>query len=511
MPNNDEKVSQGLQLQELLDNLPENQLGALFEKPAILEKVQSYFEPGNVDALPRVIGLFGGWGSGKTSLLAKMAKVIKGNSPKIPIIYFNAWKYASTSDILPALIYKILSHPMIDTEDFNPHRIGQMLFSYVKDKEFRKPLLELFLSKEKVKATETIWSRIKDIDQTIDPAVIDHFLSSADRNIKILKKALKETPPSLIIIDELDRCDPDEAYGLIKELKVLFGSHGLPLLFVLSVNPEPIGMAIKNRYGFDQEVNDFESVRILEKFVDVKFDIVNDVNLYDFIKYHFERNHYPQNDKLPSDLRNACYVFESDYRYENPEKWWEILNKEIFQLSNLRIIAKCIESLAIREYLNPNLFWPTLHLELIKNSNYAFAKRLYNISGEIEAIAHRCFTLFQQQKDKLPEMATFKYFNECFWECWRAMIALLEGSTYTSEFTKKLKEPLIENPEKIKMERSESKIKLMKEILNDFKLMDAVKHLTLIRVTENMDNTISEKEYIEKIFNGLGLLVSRRV
>lgn len=511
MPDKDETAAQVQELQELLEHLPENRLGQPFENPAILEKIKSYFKADDKDSLPQVIGLFGGWGSGKTSLLACIAKAIKRQSPSNPIVYFNAWKYASTSDILPALIYKIISHPMIATKDLNPHRIGQMLFSYVKDKDFRKPLLELFLSKEKVKATEIIWDRLKDIDQKIDPAVIDHFFSLADRNIKILKEALKDAPPSLIIIDELDRCDPDEAYGLIKELKVLFGSRSLPLLFVLSVNPEPIGMAIKNRYGFDKEVNDYESVRILEKFVDVKFDIINDINLHAFMQYHFEKNHYSQNDKLPDTVRQACDVFASDHRLEIENEWWAILNKEIFQLSNLRIIAKCIESLAIREYLDPNLYWPTLHLELIKNSNYAFAKKLYQISGEIEAIAHCCFTLFQEQKIKAPGKATFKYFNRCFWECWRSMIAFLEGSTYTSEFSIALRKFLIEPPEQIQLKTPESKIKLMKEILNDFKLMDAIKHLALIRVTQNKNKKVDEEEYITKIFNGLGLLISRRV
>jgi hypothetical protein len=511
MGNNDEAQKQGQDLQELLDCLPENQLGEPFENPAILKKIQSYFDPENKDFLPRVIGLFGGWGSGKTSLLAAIVKAIKNQHSSNPIIYFNAWKYASTGDILPALIYKILTHPMISTKNINPHHIGQMLISYVKDKDFRKPLLALFLSKEKVQAGELLWSKLTDIDQNIQPKDLEHFFSSADRNIKIIKRALKNSLPSLIIIDELDRCDPDEAYGLIKELKVLFGSRGLPLLFILSVNPEPIGMAIKKRYGFDQEVSDFESIRILEKFVDVKFDIINDINLYAFMKYHFEKNDYSDNEKLPDTVRNACDVFEFDHRLEDEEEWWSILNKEIIQLSNLRIISKCIESLATMEYLGPNLFWPTLNLELIKNSNYAFAKKLYRISGELEAIAHCCHTEFQKQKVEEPEEATFEYFNRCFWGCWRTMIDFLKGSKYRSEFAKKLQPFLVESPEQIKMKTPESKIHFMEEILHDFKLMDSVKHLTLVRVTENTDKELDEETYIKKIFNGLGLLISRRI
>ena len=86
MPDKDETAAQVQELQELLEHLPENRLGQPFENPAILEKIKSYFKADDKDSLPQVIGLFGGWGSGKTSLLACIAKAIKRQSPSNPIV-----------------------------------------------------------------------------------------------------------------------------------------------------------------------------------------------------------------------------------------------------------------------------------------------------------------------------------------------------------------------------------------------------------------------------------------
>ncbi len=494
-------------LSELLKKMPDNQLGRVYEHPEIFKKIESYFQAEGSLALPRVIGLFGGWGSGKTSLIARIVKKMNTKYPQTPVVYFNAWKYSSTTDILPALIYKILTHPLILTQDITSQRIGKMLFSYIKDREFRKPLLELFLTKEKVAAGEKVAGKLKSIGQTIDDSVIGRFLSVTDRNIQILSEALKTSPLSLVIIDELDRCDPDEAYGLIKQLKILFGSQGLPLLFVLSVNPEPIGMAIKNKYGFDQELNDFESVRILEKFVDVKFDIENDVNLYRFFKHHFEINNYASISKMPDTLKQACYLFQKDARLAKENNWWTVLNKEIFQFNNLRIIAKCLESIAIREYFNPNLFWPTLHLDLIKNTHYAFAKKLYRLSKEFQVIAFCCYQMLDAktggQENKI------KYFDGCFWKCWRAIIDYHEGNN--NKIQGKLKQLLTDQINKRDLHTYEDKTQLMKEIVQDFKLMESVKHLTLVRVTEKKNPDLTQQQYIESIFSALGRLISRRV
>jgi len=58
--------------------------------------------------MPTTIGLFGSWGSGKTTALAFAADTLQQSEDHV-LIYFNAWKYSGFTEVIPALIYKVLS------------------------------------------------------------------------------------------------------------------------------------------------------------------------------------------------------------------------------------------------------------------------------------------------------------------------------------------------------------------------------------------------------------------
>ena len=59
--------------------------------------------------LPYTLGVFGGWGTGKTTLLAMIADQLE-SSGTCRLVYFNSWKYAGFMEIVPALIYKIMQY-----------------------------------------------------------------------------------------------------------------------------------------------------------------------------------------------------------------------------------------------------------------------------------------------------------------------------------------------------------------------------------------------------------------
>src|SRR5262245_966372 len=76
--------------------------------------------------LPVTIGLFGTWGSGKTTTLAYIARQL-GSDPGFNVIYFNAWKYAGFMEAVPALIYKVLMAASPDAKEPPEKVLGQII------------------------------------------------------------------------------------------------------------------------------------------------------------------------------------------------------------------------------------------------------------------------------------------------------------------------------------------------------------------------------------------------
>jgi KAP family P-loop domain len=272
----------------LSSHLP--QKNALPERQDLAERiaVQIAGRVNNGD-LPHTLGVFGGWGSGKTTFLALLAEELNEiNGARI--IYFNSWKYAGLADILPSLIYKILQQGVPPTNQNRNKAAMRVLASL--GKEYSDKLgswteertgvnpAELF------KDVQHLYETVKNNKNLVRSEVLKEYYTQVDKAQDALVEALHPIEPGkrvenpiIILIDELDRCDPDEAFIVIKQLRVLFAMRRLPTVFVLCANPEPIGLAIKHRYGLESEAGDYEARRILEKFVDAYEDFSEPVAL----------------------------------------------------------------------------------------------------------------------------------------------------------------------------------------------------------------------------------------
>ena len=65
---------------------------------------------------------------------------------------------------------------------------------------------------------------------------------------------------------------------------------GIPLIFVLSANPDPIGLAIKHQYGLNTKGGEYEAKRILEKFVDSYIDMSAPTELEGYVEALWKTN-----------------------------------------------------------------------------------------------------------------------------------------------------------------------------------------------------------------------------
>jgi hypothetical protein len=86
--------------------------------------------------------------------------------------------------------------------------------------------------------------------------------------------------PVFIIVDELDRCRPAYAIGLLERVKHLFDVTSV--VFVVATDTKQLGCSVKAVYG-----NDFESQRFLMNFFDYTYTFATP-DISGFVEFFFE-------------------------------------------------------------------------------------------------------------------------------------------------------------------------------------------------------------------------------
>lgn len=257
------------------------------------------------DVLPVTIGVFGDWGSGKSSILKIVEKELIGNAKDgTLVLYFNGWVFEGYDDAKAALLESII-------EKFAKHKT---LGSKVKDETVKlfksvkwMRLMGLGFKKIAVPAATAYLTGgvslipylLSEFSQ-IEPAELanklkgddaGNFLSSIikkneedeitmvrefrDEFKKMLDKS--EIEKLVVIIDDLDRCTPDRLIENLEAIKLFLNVD--KTAFVIGADPRIVRHAIELRYKTDgiENSSDVESrnERIvsdyLEKLIQVPY------------------------------------------------------------------------------------------------------------------------------------------------------------------------------------------------------------------------------------------------
>ena len=206
---------------------------------------------------PFVISIDGSWGTGKTFLLHRWQKELKGQSFRA--IYFNAWEDDFCDDPLLAILGQM-------SEDFKEGKL----------KVFASELFQVAGSLLKQNALSVLHKHIgldleiknKEQDQR---NLLEEYLdqrATKDRLKQHLEKmsaaVLEETGhPLVFIIDELDRCRPTFAIELLERVKHIFDVPNL--VFVFGINRNELCSALQSVYG------NIDATVYLRRFFDMEF------------------------------------------------------------------------------------------------------------------------------------------------------------------------------------------------------------------------------------------------
>ena len=230
----------------------------------------------NRDLSPSTIGLYGDWGSGKSSLMKLAQKKIEEKYPKNEkkkdtiktlCIEFNGWLFEGYEDTKTSLCGAILD-ALADEKRFSKE-VTDYAKELIKKIDINKILgkgvkygLDLFLSGGIGMLTDLslsgLLSTIKSNAGEVQAKDIEEILSMLKKNdgtrteIKkfrnefkdLLKKSKVENV--VVFIDELDRCLPDTVLEVFEAMRLFLFVEGMS--FVIGADERLIQYSIKSKY-----------------------------------------------------------------------------------------------------------------------------------------------------------------------------------------------------------------------------------------------------------------------
>jgi KAP family P-loop domain/TIR domain len=221
---------------------------------------------------PLTIGVFGEWGSGKTSLMRLIAREM-GHHPRVVTVWFNAWKYEQDQHPIVPLIGTIIR----DLEAYEGHggRVATATRALIR-------ALRAVAYGFSVKSTVKV------------PGVADVEVSLAGRDVVDRARELREDAllarslfheafealdavefaddlQVVVFIDDLDRCFPDQAVKLLESIKLVLAQRGF--VFILGVAREVIEGYLQHRYITEYGIPGYKGHLYLDKMIQVVFHI----------------------------------------------------------------------------------------------------------------------------------------------------------------------------------------------------------------------------------------------
>jgi predicted KAP-like P-loop ATPase len=197
----------------------------------------------NSKLLPITIGVFGDWGSGKSSIMKILEQKVKQDD-KVLTIYFNSWLFESYENAKVSLLESILLELSKNTklEEKAKKKVLQLLsrIDYMKlvtdgAKKYGKNIIDIVATGGIATTIEAGYSMIKD-DVVLelekdDSKLFDKYIKDEQRNntknsIKSFKKDFEELiqltnyDSVVIFVDDLDRCLPERVIDTLEAIKL---------------------------------------------------------------------------------------------------------------------------------------------------------------------------------------------------------------------------------------------------------------------------------------------------
>ena len=224
----------------------------------------------NDELLPACIGLYGDWGSGKSSVIHMCKAMLENKDEHIKCMIFNGWLFENYDDAKTAIMGEILD-TITNERDLSEtaKRVVKGLWNSIDKLKLAKKVMgigsDFILTGGMTTITgmmiRNIMSAVSNSVENIDDDILDEIQQHVkdELNFTDLREdiryfrdnfadLLKETKISrlVVFVDELDRCRPDTILDTLEVMK-LFLFTG-KVAFVIGADERQIEYAVKSKF-----------------------------------------------------------------------------------------------------------------------------------------------------------------------------------------------------------------------------------------------------------------------
>jgi hypothetical protein len=227
------------------------------------------------DLAPLTLGIFGPWGSGKTSLMQMLMKHIEATKgeKKRSTLWFNAWMYEGREEAQSALVHAILANLQKDVTLAGEAK--QLVEKLMKGTSVLK--LGTFIMKSAITMTPNLEEFAKCFKDESEK--VAHTMESFESDFKKLL-ALVGIDRIVVFIDDLDRCSSSKVIETFETIKLFLNTPACT--FVIGADAEKIQYAVGEVYKVGNDLK--RQKDYLEKIVQIPFSIpaqdIRDIGCY---------------------------------------------------------------------------------------------------------------------------------------------------------------------------------------------------------------------------------------
>jgi hypothetical protein len=288
------------------------------------------------------IGLYGAWGSGKSSLLNGIDQRLSVPDSGVIAVFFDAWRYERADHIVVPLLHAIATA----VEEAGDQKVG---------KHLRRALGALLYSLSFSVAGLALSG--KGMKEGWDSGTaLDEAFAKPFAELRQIPAAL-EGRRIAVLIDDLDRCSPAKIVGVIEAINLVMDVPGL--IFVLALDYDVLIDAVRTQYPH------VSGHRFIEKIVQLPFRVPPlSLDSDDFLDQLIPASLSPWRKDLPPGFAHDLLEIARLALRSNPRQVKRLINSFILTKRIVDVRGIEIDDRLLGAAIGLQLGWPAEYEEL---------------------------------------------------------------------------------------------------------------------------------------------------